>query len=247
MHPQKGGQTSIVGIQFGLGGSDLVLHGPNMCDMHILRSSANCTYSHVMPIRMTPSERLVSARKAAGYKSGRSASMAMGAVYDTYAQHENGTRPIARDPAVRYAKFYRVSLDWLLTGKGTMKGKEREALLVGKVGAGAEIHRFDHPDVLAGYPLPEGIEAPNVAEIEGDSQYPLRPGWLIFYGPENQGVDDGCMGELCVLQVVDGPTLLKTPKKGSKKGLFRLESWNAPPREDVKLAWCAPVKMILPR
>ena len=76
---------------------------------------------------------------------------------------------------------------------------------------------------------PPGVDAPNVAEISGDSQYPLQEGWLIFYGPEHQGVDEDCLGKLCVVQVKDGPTLLKTLKRGSRKGLFRLESWNAPP------------------
>lgn len=77
--------------------------------------------------------------------------------------------------------------------------------------------------------------------------YPLQEGWLIFYGPEHQGVSDDCMGKLCVVQVKDGATLLKTLKRGSRKGLFRLESWNAPPREDVRLVWAARVIDIRPR
>lgn len=128
-----------------------------------------------------------------------------------------------------------------------LRPPDREALLVGKVGAGAEIVRFDHPDVLAGIPLPPGLDAPNVAEIEGDSQYPFLPGWLIFYGPENQGVPEGLVGKMCVVQVKDGPVLLKILKRGSKKGLWRLESSNAPPREDVKLGWAAMVLDIRPR
>ena len=79
------------------------------------------------------------------------------------------------------------------------------------------------------------------------ASYPLQEGWLIFYGPEHQGVSEECMGKLCVVQVKDGATLLKTLKRGSRKGLFRLESWNAPPREDIKIAWAAPVVMIKPR
>ena len=42
-------------------------------------------------------------------------------------------------------------------------------------------------------------------------------------------------------------TRLKNLKRGSRKGLFRLESWNAPPREDIKLAWAARVIDIRPR
>ena len=138
-----------------------------------------------------------------------------------------------------------VSLDWLAGGKGRSRGAE--ALLVGKVGAGSEIIRFDEGTVLAGIEPPAGVDAPNVAEISGDSQYPLQEGWLIFYGPEHQGVAEDCIGKLCVVQVKDGPTLLKTLKRGSRRGMFRLESWNAPPREDVKLAWAARVIDIRPR
>ena len=94
---------------------------------------------------------------------------------------------------------------------------------------------------------PTGVDAPNVAEISGDSQYPLQEGWLIFYGPEHQDVSEDCLGKLCVVQVKYGPTLLKTLKRGTRRGLFRLESWNAPPREDVKVAWAARVIDIRPR
>lgn len=147
-----------------------------------------------------------------------------------------------------FAEALGVTTDWLITGKGGGKPRRRvEALLVGKVGAGSEITRFDEGTVLAGVEPPPGVDAPNVAEISGDSQYPLQEGWLIFYGPEHQGVAEECLGKLCVVQVKDGPTLLKTLKRGSRKGLFRLESWNAPPREDVRLAWAARVIDIRPR
>ena len=141
-----------------------------------------------------------------------------------------------------------VSGDWLATGRHARPRIGRpESLLVGKVGAGSEIIRFDDGTALAGVDAPPGIEAPNVAEISGDSQYPLQEGWRIFYGPEHQGIAEECLGKLCVVQVKDGPTLLKTLKRGSRRGLFRLESWNAPPREDVKLVWAARVVFIQPR
>jgi hypothetical protein len=140
-----------------------------------------------------------------------------------------------------------VSGDWLATGRHARGRRVPEALLVGKVGAGSEIIRFDDATALAGVEAPPGIEAPNVAEISGDSQHPLQEGWRIFYGPEHQGIAEDCLGKLCVVQVKDGPTLLKTLKRGSRRGLFRLESWNAPPREDVKLAWAARVVFIQPR
>lgn len=149
------------------------------------------------------------------------------------------------DVLEEFARIIGVPASDLLKHPSEVMGKE--AVLTGRVGAGAEVIRLDQPDILGGVPLPAGIDAPNVAEIEGDSQYPLLAGWRIFYGPENQGVAEERLGKLCVVQVKDGPTLLKTLKKGSRKGLFRLESWNAPPREDVKLEWAAEVKGIIPK
>jgi transcriptional regulator with XRE-family HTH domain len=203
-----------------------------------------------MPAMKTLALRLRAAMKAAGFNQpalARAASRARAPVSQQVVQHllsgRNGTSKHL--PAI--AGALSVSLDWLAAGKDSGRAVPAEALLVGKVGAGSEIIRFDEGTVLAGIEAPAGVDAPNVAEISGDSQYPLQEGWLIFYGPEHRGVADECMGKLCVVQVKDGPTLLKTVKRGTRRGLFRLESWNAPPREDVKLVWAARVIDIRPR
>ena len=145
------------------------------------------------------------------------------------------------------AQALNVSGDWLATGRHPRRARAAEALLVGKVGAGSEITRFEEGAVMEAIEAPAGVDAPNAAVISGDSQYPLQEGWRIFYCAEQQGVAEDCIGKLCVVQVKDGPTLLKTVKRGSRRGLFRLESWNAPPREDVRLAWAARVVFIQPR
>lgn len=36
--------------------------------------------------------------------------------------HENGSRGFKLKSAERYARFFRVDLNWLLTGKGSMSG-----------------------------------------------------------------------------------------------------------------------------
>lgn len=197
---------------------------------------------------MTLSSRMALAMKRAGLNQpglARAASRPRQPVSQQVVQHLLAGRNSTSKHLPALAEALGVSLDWLAGGKGKL-GRP-EALLVGKVGAGSEITRFDEGDVLAGIELPPGMEAPNAAEITGDSQYPLQEGWLIFYGPEHQGIGEDCIGKLCVVQVKDGPTLLKTLKRGSRKGLFRLESWNAPPREDVKLLWAARVIDIRPR
>jgi|SRR5579871_4212821 len=63
--------------------------------------------------------RLKEARRKAGFMTSSEAARAMGAELPTYLGHENGSRGLSR-VAMRYADFYKVRLDWLLTGKGPM-------------------------------------------------------------------------------------------------------------------------------
>lgn len=42
-----------------------------------------------------------------------------------YLHHENGTRGLSRGSDVRYAKFFAVNLEWLLTGTGPMKRSQQ--------------------------------------------------------------------------------------------------------------------------
>src|SRR5689334_5674002 len=62
-------------------------------------------------------ERLKQARIAAGFKSARAAAEALGVPTATYTQHENGRRGIGREADV-YVRRFKVSLDWLMFGKG---------------------------------------------------------------------------------------------------------------------------------
>jgi len=172
--------------------------------------------------------RMAAAMKAAGLNQpglAKAASRPRQPVSQQVVQHllsgRNGTSKHL--PAI--AAALDVTTDWLATGKNDRRGRPAEALLVGKVGAGSEIIRFDEGSVLAGIEAPPGVEAPNVAEISGDSQYPLQEGWLIFYGPEHQGVAEECLGKLCVVQVKDGPTLLKTLSSAAHAGAC--SAWKA--------------------
>jgi phage repressor protein C with HTH and peptisase S24 domain len=64
--------------------------------------------------------RLREARKQAGYESPSDAARAIGAELPTYLGHENGSRGLSR-VATNYADFFKVRLDWLLTGRGPMR------------------------------------------------------------------------------------------------------------------------------
>ena len=204
---------------------------------------------HYAAMESDAAQSLRNARERAGYTSARSAAMAMGANPNTYQQHESGLRGFPRQAAVRYARFYRIDLAWLLTGKGSMQPRNMVPV-VGDVGAGAEVHPIDDHLKGAGLDYIEkpGLDAAAVAvRVKGESMYPFEEGWALVYTRDWDGVPDNCLNRLCIVKLAgDGPTLVKKLRKGASHNLFTLESWNAPPREDVALDWAAPVLQIIP-
>lgn len=199
---------------------------------------------------MNINDRLKRAREIAGHKSAAAAAKALGVRYPTYAGHENGAKgAFRREDAVRYAKAFRVSLEWLLTGAG--EPRRGKVPVVGYVGAGAEVFPEDAHPKGQGFELveaPPGAPKDVVAvSIRGESMHPLESGWLLFYRRDQDGVPDDCVNRLCVVKVTDGPTLVKTLKRGQKARLWTLESWNAPTRDNVRLDWAARVINITPR
>jgi len=198
----------------------------------------------------SPAHRLKKARAAAGYATPTDAARAMDMPPPTYLGHENGTTGLRRAAAIRYAKKFGISLDWLLTGSGTM-GPSRKVPVIGYIGAGAEVHPIDDHPKGRGVDLvdaPHGIASDCVAAIiRGDSMHPMKDGWLIFWAKTQDGVPEDCLGKLCAVQVKDGPMMVKEVRRGAKKGRFTLISWNAPPRDDVQIEWAARIIDIRPR
>ena len=102
----------------------------------------------------TPADRLRQARMSAGFVSAAAASAAMGVAQATYAQHENGIRGIPATRAEQYARFFRVTPEWLLYGRGEKpesafplraKSVQQWVPVVGKVQAGAWSEVQDEP------------------------------------------------------------------------------------------------------
>jgi transcriptional regulator with XRE-family HTH domain len=118
-----------------------------------------------------------------------------------------------------------------------------DAVLVpvrGYVGAGEQVHNFEGP---IGYTeAPDGAERTEAFVVQGDSMLPkYEPGTKLYIYPSDTVTDD-CIGRTCIVQVKDGPTLVKKLKHGSKPGLFRLLSLRAPEIEDVEILWAARVR-----
>jgi DNA-binding XRE family transcriptional regulator len=220
---------------------------PHECIKHSRRQVPIALFC-VRNERMTISDRLKQIRSKR-FASAAEAARALNINRFTYTQHENGTRAVPRDAAIRYAQFYRVTTDWLLHGRG-QPGPGGSVPVVHYVGAGAEMHPFDdHPQGggLEHVDPPPGVSDCIAARVRGNSMYPmLLDGWLLFYSRDEDGVPDECVGKLCVVCLENGACYVKTLRRGSRKGLFTLESWNAPPMEDARLTWASRVLDIRP-
>ena len=171
-----------------------------------------------------PHERLIEARKAAGYATAAEAARAMNIGVPGYSAHENGNRGLGR-AAERYARFFRVNLEWLLTGRGQMKGRRIGVPLVGKVGAG-DVRPI--VEAVADGPI-DWIELPEdnevwALEIEGDSALPRWRSGDILLVDREPVEPDRMLGLYCVLELADGRRCAKRLQK--VRGIFMLASEN---------------------
>lgn len=74
--------------------------------------------------------RLRMARGFAGIDDATTAAKRFGWGVSTYLSHENGSRGIRPGVAKIYAKAYKISVSWLLTGEGPMTGPGIDAALM---------------------------------------------------------------------------------------------------------------------
>lgn len=196
-------------------------------------------------------ERLRKARMHAGLTIAQAAE-AFGQKLSTYTQNDNGTRGFGREKAEIYARRFKVSLEWLMTGKGPMvPGRGRTLKVLGFVGGGAAIHELDEHgrgDSLDEIDAPPGTGRDAAAVVvRGDSMWPaVHDGEIIVY---DEPTDDPArlIGRKVVVKVVDGRMLVKMLRRGSLPGFWSLDSFNGPPIENVELLWAAPITAILSR
>jgi hypothetical protein len=70
--------------------------------------------------------RLRQARELAGYATASEAANALGQRQPTYLGHENGSRGF-KGEGERYARFFKVNLEWLLTGRGDPRARSLDS------------------------------------------------------------------------------------------------------------------------
>lgn len=114
-----------------------------------------------------PFERLRQARLKAGFSDTSAAATAFGWNINTYRSHENGIRGLRSATATRYAKAYKVSAAWLLTGEHAPQRDRVEPSAHGD-GDSLTISRHDLREIVS-FLLVARKTSPEVAAILADT------------------------------------------------------------------------------
>lgn len=197
----------------------------------------------------TPSERLRRARKDAGYSTATEFAEAVGVSRNTYLQHENGTRAFDAQAAATYARRLKQTPEFLLYDRRpTPRTDLRE--IVGYAGADPEgTILFAHGQGTGDYaPVPpNGSPTAQAIEIRGHSMpFFAEDGTLVWFDDQKTHPDPEMLGHVVVVQLDTDEVLIKRLLRGSRKGLYDLESIAGPTRRDVRPAWVARIINIIP-
>lgn len=188
---------------------------------------------------MTIHERLRRARQLR-FSTSSEAAEAFGFNANTLRSNENGNKPFGRDMAVRYASAFGVRLEWLLSGRGTMRSDRRAVIVEGYVGAGAAVYPIDEG---AFDPVEPPFGAPENAIaflVRGDSMYPAyRDGTYLIVVPLSDPKD--ALFSRAVVTLDDGRRFIKDISPGSSPGLYTLFGLNSAPVTDVRVIHAAKV------
>lgn len=123
----------------------------------------------------------------------------------------------------------------------------RLAKVVGIVGAGGHVEAIEQPPWRY-VEVPAGWTDAVALQIQGLSCYPMYDdGDDIVIRGERRLEPDEILNRMCVVETQDGLGLVKRVRRGSRPGVFTLESPNAPPIEDVALSSARPVRLHVPR
>ncbi len=197
-----------------------------------------------------PHDRLKDARERAGLATAKDAAEAMGIPVATYVQHENGQRGF-RLKADRYARFYRVTPEWLLYGRGEIEDAPTSdsVPLVGLVGAGSVATLFSE-----GQGQLDEVEAPANATpntvalgIRGASLGPAFDEGIVFYDDVRSPVTPDLHGRLCVVGLEDGRVLVKILRSAGDGTFHLFSNTMDEPLLNQVVGWAARVKDVRPR
>lgn len=155
----------------------------------------------------------------------------------------DGERKIAPDVAAKLAGILGTTPQRILFA-------EPLSQIVGRVGAdpgGRVLYgESDQPTDFA--PIPPGGSTRSVAlEVSGHSMRGIADdGALIYYEDRRDPPGDDMLGQVVVVGLDTGEVLVKRLLRGSRKGLFDLESLVGETRRDATVDWAAHITAIVP-
>jgi phage repressor protein C with HTH and peptisase S24 domain len=166
-----------------------------------------------------PHQRLRFAREQAGFARASDAARAMGIEEPTYLGHENGSRGLSR-AAPRYARFFGVSLDWLIDGRGMRLG--------GGSGIAAAPPAVPPRNAEIGGPARFGEKIPAYGQAVGgrDGEFILNGNRIVdvLAPPSLQGVPDAyavyVVGDSMEPRYFAGEAVFVNPRLPVRRGDF---------------------------
>ena len=197
-------------------------------------------------------QRLRDARLAKGYETAASAADAHSWNRNTYASNENGNAPFSYRRAKDYAAAFDVRPEWLYDAAGPMRAAAADGFvpIIGRVGANPDGQVLYATGQESGdlAPLPPGGNEQAVAlRVVGHSMHGLADdGALIYFEDQRTPPTPDMLGHIVVVEVDTDEVLVKRLLRGSRAGLFDLESVAGPTRHDARLRWAAHITAIIP-
>jgi hypothetical protein len=196
--------------------------------------------------------RLRQARVAKGFETASAAADAFGWSRNTYVANENGYAPFSYRRAKEYAAAFGVRPEWLYDAAGSMLPVAEPGYvpIVGRVGANPEglvLFATGHdPNELT--PIPPGGSHHAVAlRVVGHSMRGVADdGALIYFEDQKTAPTPDMLGHVVVVETDTDEVLVKRLLRGSRPGLFDLESIAGPTRQDARLRWAAHITAIIP-
>ena len=196
--------------------------------------------------------RLRQARLESGFETAAAAADAHGWNRNTYSSNENGNAPFSYRRAREYGAAFGVLPEWLYDASGPMRAVEEAAMarIIGRVGANPDgtilyVGGQEGGD-LAPIP-PGGTEKAVALRVVGHSMRGLADdGALIYFEDQHTPPTPDMLGHVVVVETTTDEVLVKRLLRGSKAGLYDLESVAGPTRHDAKLRWAAHITAIIP-
>ena len=196
--------------------------------------------------------RLRQARIDRGFETAAAAADAFGWSRNTYASNENGNAPFSYRRAKEYAAAFGVRPEWLYDAAGPMAaaGEPGFVQVIGRVGANPEgvvlFATGQDPAELAPIP-PGGTDKAAALKVVGHSMHGVADdGALIYFEDQRTPPTPDMLGHVVVVETDTDEVLVKRLLRGSRPGLYDLESVAGPMRRDARLRWAAHITAITP-